>query len=118
MSKVYFWFSLSFLITRTFAVSLCASYVHDESKKPYDALRTIPRHSWCLEAYRFSEELVNETVALSGMKLFHLTRHLILTVSQSAQKCANRFVIDVLVAQVAATILTYELVLMQINTEG
>lgn len=81
MSKLYFWVSLSFLITRTLAVSLFASYIHDESKKTYDALRTIPRYSWCIEAYRFSEEIVNETVALSGMKLFHLTRQLILTVS-------------------------------------
>lgn len=80
-------------MTRTFAVSLYASYVHDESKKPYDALRTIPRYSWCLEAYRFSEEVVNETVALTGMKLFHLTRQLILTVSPNAYY-SHRFEIE------------------------
>lgn len=81
MNKVYFWFSLTFLITRTVAVSLFASYVHDESRKPITVLRAIPRFSWCKEAFRFSEEVVNQTVALSGMRFFFLTRTLILTVS-------------------------------------
>lgn len=80
MNKLYFWFSLAFLITRTVAVSLFASYIHDESKKPIHVLRAIPRYSWCKEAFRFSEEVVNETVALSGLKFFFLTRKLILTV--------------------------------------
>lgn len=80
MNKVYFWFSLTFLITRTVAVSLFASYIHDESKKSIYVLRAIPRYSWCKEAFRFSEEVVNETVALSGLKFFFLTRRLILTV--------------------------------------
>ena len=86
MNKVYFWFSLIFLITRTLAVSLYASYIHDESKKPINILRAIPRHSWCKEAYRFSEEVVNDTVALSGMKFFFLTRRLILTVRSENAK--------------------------------
>lgn len=84
MNKVYFWFSLSFLIARTLAVSLYASYIHYESKEPFHALCTIPRYSWCIEAYRFSEEIVNETVALSGMKFFYLTRGLVLTVSSNS----------------------------------
>lgn len=80
LNKVYFWFSLTFLITRTVTVSLLASYIHDESKKPIAILRAIPRSAWCKEAYRFSEEVVNETVALSGMKFFFVTRKMILTV--------------------------------------
>lgn len=80
MNKVYFWFSLLFLIWRTLSVSLYASYIHDESKKTITILRAIPRCSWCKESYRFSEEVVNETVALTGMKFFRLTRTLILTV--------------------------------------
>lgn len=115
LSKVYFWLSLGFLISRTLGVSLSASSVYDESKKPLLALRTIPRNSWCIEAYRFSAEIINETVALSGMKLFHLTRELILTVS-SNQKC-QRVEMNELYFQVAGTIATYELVLLQINTD-
>lgn len=79
------------------AVSLFASYIHDESKKPIIVIRAIPRQYWCKEAFRFSEDVVNETVALSGMKFFYLTRKLILTV--------------------AATIATYELVLLQFDTD-
>lgn len=44
---------------------------------------------------RFSEEVTNDTVALSGMKFFYLTRGLVLSV--------------------AGTIVTYELVLLQFH---
>lgn len=80
VEAVYFWFSLIFLITRTLAVSLYASAIHEESKKSAKALRAIPSNSWCLEAQRFLEEVVNNRVALSGMRFFFLTRKLILSV--------------------------------------
>lgn len=47
--SVYFWFSLTFLITRTLAVSLYAANINDESKKPARVFRAVPRESWCLE---------------------------------------------------------------------
>lgn len=77
-----------FLITRTLAVPVYASGVHDESKKSINILRAIPRLSWCKEADRFAEDVVNETVALSGMKFFFLTRKLILTV-RLAKRASN-----------------------------
>lgn len=77
---VYFWFSLIFLIARTLAVSLYSAEIYDQSKKPVDVLRAIPNHSWCTEARRFSEHVVNDTIALTGMRFFYLTRKLILTV--------------------------------------
>lgn len=80
---VYFWFSLIFLIIRTLAVSLYSAGIHDESKKPINVLRSVPHDSWCVEVQRFSEEVVNGTVALSGMQFFYLTRKLILNVSSS-----------------------------------
>lgn len=78
---IYFWFSLFFLIARTLALSLYAASIHDESKKPIDVLRAVPHYSWCTEVRRFGEEVVNNTVALSGMRFFFLTRKLILSVS-------------------------------------
>lgn len=78
---MYFWFSLFFLIFRTLALSLFAASIHDESKKPIEVLRAVPHYSWCLEVRRFCEEVVNSTVALSGMRFFFLTRKLILSVS-------------------------------------
>lgn len=77
---VYFWFSLVFLISRTLAVSLYSAEIHDESKKPIEVLRAVPTQSYCTEVRRFSEQVVNDTIALSGMRFFFLTRKLILSV--------------------------------------
>lgn len=50
------------------------------------------------QTQRFSEEVANDKVALSGMKFFYLTRGLVLSV--------------------AGTIVTYELVLLQFHEDG
>lgn len=94
---MYFWLGLIFLIGRTLAVSMYAAEVNDESKRPIEVLRTIPRDGWCLEAKRFAEEVVNDTVALTGMKFFNMTRKLVLKVTGS--------------------IITYELVLIQFHQD-
>lgn len=106
--SAYFWFSLIYLIIRTLAVSLYSAEINDESKRPVEVFRAIPRESWCLEVTkndfwhfsallnkqfqirRFSEEVNFDVVALSGKKFFFLTRSLVLSV--------------------AGTIITYELV--------
>lgn len=77
----YFWWSLLFLIGRTVAVSLYAAQIHEESKKPIKMLRALPRSVWCSEAHRFADEVVNDTVALSGMRFFFITRKMLLAVS-------------------------------------
>lgn len=92
---IYFWYSLIFLIVRTLSLSLFSSAIHDESKKPTHTLRAVP--NWCMEVRRFSEHIDNDTIALTGMRFFYLTRRLILSV--------------------AGTIITYELVLIQFHTE-
>jgi hypothetical protein len=46
---MYFWFSLIYLIIRTLAVSLFSAEINDESKRPIEVFRSIPRESWCLE---------------------------------------------------------------------
>lgn len=78
---LYFWFSLIFLIIRTLAVSLYSAKIYEESKKPIDVLRSVPHNAWYIDVQRFAEEVVNGTVALSGMQFFYLTRQLILSVS-------------------------------------
>lgn len=111
---LYFWFSLLYLIIRTLAVSLYSAEINDESKRPVEYLRAIPRESWCLEVCpslkklsvsnltlllqikRFTEEVNYDVIALSGKKFFFLTRKLVLSV--------------------AGTIITYELVLIQFKT--
>lgn len=93
---IYFWFSLVFLIARTLALSLYSSEIHDQSKKPVEFLRAAP--VWCIEVKRFSEHVVNDTIALTGMRFFYMTRKLILSVT--------------------GTIITYELVLIQFHTDA
>lgn len=80
------------------AILLFAASIHDESKRPVKVLRMVPKKMWCTEVERFIEEVVNGTLALSGMRFFHLTRKLILSV--------------------AGTILTYEIVLVQFGQNG
>lgn len=94
----YFYFSLSFLLVRTLIVTLSAAAIHDQSRRPLDVLRAVPSFSWNGEVQRFIEEVVNSTVALSGMRFFYLTRSLILSV--------------------AGTIVTYEIVLIQFQTDN
>ncbi|XP_059226965.1 gustatory receptor for sugar taste 64e isoform X7 [Stomoxys calcitrans] len=92
---LYFWYSLIFLIFRTFIFALWAAAIHEESKRPLVIFRKIHREYWCSELKRFSEEVNADCTALSGMKFFYLTRSMVLSV--------------------AGTILTYELVLLQFN---
>ncbi|XP_054732844.1 gustatory receptor for sugar taste 64e-like [Anastrepha obliqua] len=93
----YFWFSLGFLLMRTLMLSLYSAEIHDESRRPLIVFRGVPSEFWCPELKRFSEEVTTDLVALSGMKFFHLTRGLVLSV--------------------AGSIVTYELVLLQFNKE-
>lgn len=95
---LYFWYSLVFLVMRTLAVSLYSADINDESKQPLKVFRSVPPESWCLELKRFTSEVSRDVIALSGMRFFHLTRTLVLSV--------------------AGTIITYELVLVQFNTSA
>lgn len=80
---------------RTFAVSLLAAAINDESQKPIEVLRKVPSHLWNVETKRLFGDITCKRVALSGMNFFFLTRKLVLSV--------------------AGTVITYELVLMQFN---
>ncbi|XP_033242686.1 gustatory receptor for sugar taste 64e isoform X2 [Drosophila miranda] len=94
---MYFWFSLTYLLGRTLVLSLYSSSINDESKRPLRIFRMVPREYWCDELKRFSEEVHMDTVALTGMKFFRLTRGVVISV--------------------AGTIVTYELILLQFNKE-
>ncbi|XP_065360692.1 gustatory receptor for sugar taste 64e-like [Calliphora vicina] len=95
---LYFWYSLVFLLGRTFTLALYAAEINEESRKPLVIFRKVKREFWCPELKRFSEEVNADMIALTGMKLFNLTRNMVLSV--------------------AGTILTYELVLLQYNTKS
>ncbi|XP_060810408.1 gustatory receptor 5a for trehalose [Amyelois transitella] len=92
----YFLFSLVYLISRSIAVSLIASQVNTASTVPAPVLYDVPSPVYCVEVQRFLDQVNGDTVALSGLQFFSVTRGLLLTV--------------------AGTIVTYELVMFQFNS--
>lgn len=78
---VYFYFSLSFLIGRSLAVLLFVSSVNDRAREPLHLLRHVPQAVYSDEVARFASELATDTVALSGLRFFSITRKLFLAVS-------------------------------------
>ncbi|RLZ02213.1 Gustatory receptor 1 [Cephus cinctus] len=96
IQTAYFWFSFGFLIVRTAAVSLYAASVHDESLLPAPILYSVPDSSYSIEVVRFLTQVTTDSISITGMKFFSITRSLVLTI--------------------AGTIVTYELVLVQFNT--
>jgi gustatory receptor len=97
INAVYFWYSMLFLIARTSAMFFIASSINDEAKKPLKILRTIPNSGWFSSTQRFSKQVQNDCIALSGKKFFHITRGIIISI--------------------AGTIVTYELVLLQFDAD-
>lgn len=120
--QLYILFSFAFLVARTSAVSLLAASVNDQSRAMQDVLYCVCSedyneevaavgrqaaaaaarhrvaaltHSLCSQVYRFLVQVTSEDVALSGCNMFLVTRSLLLTI--------------------AGTILTYEVVLVQLH---
>lgn len=46
---IYFWYSMMFLIGRTFSVAFSAAQIHEESKKPLCLIRGVPTEFWNTE---------------------------------------------------------------------
>lgn len=76
----FFWFSLVLIILRTCAVTFSLANINDESKKPINILRSIPSESWNSETERFLNDVINNNVALTGLRLFSINRKLVLSV--------------------------------------
>ncbi|KAM7355990.1 gustatory receptor 64e isoform 2-T3 [Cochliomyia hominivorax] len=77
---IYFWYTLIFLLGRTFILALYAAEINEESKKPLIIFRKVKRKFWCPELKRFSDEVNADLIALTGLKFFHLTRSMVLSI--------------------------------------
>uniref|UniRef100_A0A336LSC5 Gustatory receptor n=1 Tax=Culicoides sonorensis TaxID=179676 RepID=A0A336LSC5_CULSO len=97
MYEIYFWFSLSFLITRTCLIIITCSFINEESRKPLLIFRKIPSTKWCLEVKRFFTEIATSNIGLTGKRYFRVTRGLLLSIT--------------------GTIITYELILFNFNQD-
>lgn len=93
MSKIYFWYSLLFLIARTSATILFGAQVYENARRPLEVIRSVPSEMWCEEVQRFFEQIKIETNALSGRNFFIIRRNLLFSI--------------------AGALVTYELVLLQ-----
>lgn len=77
---IYFWCSFLYLLGRTIITQFIASEIYTSSKYPIEIIKSIPQEGWCIEMQRIMDEARSQTIALSGMKFFYLTRKTILTV--------------------------------------
>ncbi|XP_034236157.1 gustatory receptor 5a for trehalose-like [Thrips palmi] len=93
--KVYFSFSLAYIILRTTFMTYVASNLNEESKRPKDVLFDLPSSSYSIEAERFLTQVLTDNVALTGCNFFTISRSFLLTVG--------------------GTIVTYVVVLVQFN---
>lgn len=92
---IYFSGSFSHLVCRTCAVCFSASSIYENSKEPLPTIFSVPSEFYNMEVQRLQMQISIETLALTGCNFFTVTRTLMLTV--------------------AGTIVTYEIVLVQLN---
>ncbi|KAJ8735036.1 hypothetical protein PYW08_014286 [Mythimna loreyi] len=93
----YLIYSTVYLCVRFLTLALVSSGVHSASLVSLPILYAVPTTSYCKEVERFQNQVNSDTVALSGLHFFYITRDLVLTV--------------------AGTIITYELVLLQFSDD-
>ncbi|XP_028037695.1 gustatory receptor for sugar taste 64f-like [Bombyx mandarina] len=93
----YYVFSFLFLVTRALLLSIMAANVHSCAQVPQLALYEVPTADYSLDVQRFQLQLRYTTVGLSGV-CFNVTRGMIL--------------------RVIGTIVTYELVLIQLTKKN
>ncbi|RZC42767.1 uncharacterized protein BDFB_000644, partial [Asbolus verrucosus] len=78
VDKIYYVYSFAFLVIRIIAVVVYAATVHSESKKPAYHLTALSQHVYNIEIERFLYQTKYDTTALTGHKLFKVTKSLIL----------------------------------------
>ncbi|KAG5679779.1 hypothetical protein PVAND_009317 [Polypedilum vanderplanki] len=83
MQSIYFWFSLSYLMCRTFTVCWSASLIYEESKAIKKVINNVPSAYFCHELKLLQQYAEHETIAISGYEVFHITKPSILTVCNS-----------------------------------
>ncbi|XP_054276738.1 gustatory receptor 5a for trehalose-like [Macrosteles quadrilineatus] len=95
-SKAYFCLSFGFLMSRTITVCLASASIHDLAKQPKFVIFSVPSEEFDEEVERFQFQVCNDSVAISAMRFFILTRTTLVTVIGLAA--------------------TYEVVMFQIQT--
>uniref|UniRef100_A0A182VQP8 Gustatory receptor n=1 Tax=Anopheles minimus TaxID=112268 RepID=A0A182VQP8_9DIPT len=76
---VFTYYSLFFVILRTFLTLHHCSAVHEVARKPLKLCRRVPTANWCDELERFYTFIRKSSIAISAMGLFRLTKRTMLT---------------------------------------
>ncbi|CAH2099546.1 unnamed protein product [Euphydryas editha] len=93
IDKIYYFYSLGWLLFRACSVVLSAADINLHSKRALPYLHMFPSSAYNIEVKRLQYQLSNDNIVLSGMGFFSLDRQKLL--------------------QVAAMIVKYELILLQ-----
>ncbi|CAG9840142.1 unnamed protein product [Diabrotica balteata] len=96
VGKIYFIFSFVHIIFKIVCVSLYAAWINDESLEPANILNSVSSSCYNTEVKRLLMQIGFDNVALTGCRLFKITRGIILSI--------------------AGAVVTYELVLIQFNS--
>ncbi|EFA04725.1 gustatory receptor 19 [Tribolium castaneum] len=91
--NVAFYFFFPYMVLRLLAVCLYTSWINDESLAPVNILNSVPSRNYNPEIGRWLVQMSFDNVALTGWKMFKVTRGIFLGV--------------------ASIVVTYELVIMQ-----
>ncbi|XP_069678711.1 gustatory receptor for sugar taste 64f-like [Periplaneta americana] len=95
---IYFFVSFGYMLFRTMLVSICAADIYEESRAARTFLYSVPSESYKLEVHRFLVQISTDTVALTGLRFFTVTRTLLLTLG--------------------GTVVTYVVVMVQFSTNS
>ncbi|KAF7997688.1 hypothetical protein HCN44_008861 [Aphidius gifuensis] len=93
---IYSFYAFAFVVIKTIGVMFAASRIHDNSKTILSTIYRCPSSKYTKETERLYNIVSNDNVVLTGMNFFFITRNFILTV--------------------AGTIVTYEIILLQLST--
>ncbi|KAH8398110.1 hypothetical protein KR215_005669 [Drosophila sulfurigaster] len=116
VNYAFFWFSLLFLLGRTCAVFLYASRIHELSVLPLEVLYMVPSDNWTEEVQRFTHQINNQFIALSGYRLYYLTRKSFFGVSIVSSLIG--FVYEIhFFNQMMSTLVYYEFMLLQLDAK-
>ncbi|XP_041973947.1 gustatory receptor for sugar taste 64f-like [Aricia agestis] len=89
----FFMFNVS-VLTKALMTFTSTAYLHTLTREPLNALHTIPATAYSPQFQRFMDQVFQSKVHLSGLKMFYISRNTILSV--------------------ISTVITYELVLIQL----
>lgn len=113
---------MSYLILRMAFMTYVAANIQEESRRPKEVLFSLPAAAYSIEADRFLMQVLTDNVALTGCNFFSISRSFLLKVIKREPFPRTALPVKKLnlsrtCLQVAGTIVTYAVVLVQFNNK-